>query len=208
MLNGHYVLDKKVLIVINDINTSFYYKLCDETIANDCENSIANSFLGCNDILKYSNESGICENCDINCQGCFGPTESDCYACSINSEFMDDQCLPSSPIVCHPSCITCYGELINNCLSCALPRVLSSDGYCCDLDNGFGLAPVTNVCLALVPFNVCPLGCNFCEINIENGKCLDDILPKIESYALLKKNCFREKNYLDNIDFCSGQDFV
>lgn len=206
---GHYILNKKVLIVLTNEMSSFYYKLCDSSVTGDCENSVANSFVGCGDKTKYSDDSGTCQSCDAKCDGCFGGTDYDCYACLSPYIVSDGQCiLPITP-TCDSTCATCSGSASNECLSCNSSRQLSADNYCCDVNNGYEIEDGTGNCIESTEESSCGLSeCNFCQSDIAGGQCLDDIITRVKENSSMQQKCFLSGNYDDNFEFCQSNSMV
>ena len=66
---------------------------------------------------SYKNplNSSDCLLCHPNCQDCFGPLASQCFACNYTSgcSYVGKEC-----IQCAPGCLDCFGPESNQCLKC------------------------------------------------------------------------------------------
>ena len=67
----------------------------------------------------YKNEiDRTCDHCDISCNSCIGPTDSDCTSCFDHSILINNKCL-----ACDSNCYTC-SLTITNCTNCMSPLFL------------------------------------------------------------------------------------
>ena len=174
-LNGHYLLNKDVLITLTNSLASYYYRLCDSGVVGDCENSVSNGFFGCEDVTKYANNANECQDCDLSCDGCFGQGNTNCYECKAPNVMVAGACVPAGP-ACDSTCLTCSGTEDDECLTCTAPRVLSGDNFCCDLANGFMLQAVTNNCIPIPCHSTC-LTCS----GVNNNECVTCTAPRVLS---------------------------
>jgi len=77
---------------------------------------------------EYSDGYGGCGgSCRIECQSCFGPTASECFACNDGFWFNGVSCEP-----CHSSCKTCYGRENGECSTCQDGKLLYLNNTCLD----------------------------------------------------------------------------
>ena len=158
-----------------------------------------------------------CLPCDPNCNGCIGPSSSNCTSCATMQYETDcvSSCPPNTWISsynqyicvnscntteygntttrvcssCDPSCLTCFGGFINNCITC-LP------GYFFYLNQCFAICPngvwgdSTNfTCIASCGLNyygdpidrvckLCDLSCKTCSGDGPNNctKCVSNLV--------------------------------
>ena len=207
---------------------------CTGTDANHCATCTAPRVLSadnyCCDVTNgYELEFGT-NNCILTppvchgtCLTCIGTEADECSSCTLPRVLSADNiccdvsngyklqnvtnfCVVDTPIICHGTCLTCSGTASNECLTCAGPRLISGDNYCCDVANGYELQAVTNNCI-LTP-GTCEPGCSLCDATISSGECLDEIIPKLEDNTKVVNRCFKMDDYFANKDFCKTQDMV
>ena len=93
------------------------------------------------------NPTSACALCHSTCGTCVGPNPTDCTTCawtslSLGGGGVSDSCTcpngywvnsiitPPQCSACHYTCRTCSGALATNCLTCAVPFILSGATSC------------------------------------------------------------------------------
>jgi hypothetical protein len=156
------------------------------TLPTDCLSCRPDAFLTgdgkCEcQIGKYMDSLGVCQPCHARCRSCFDAGESSCTACFVSSYLDSDnkcKCIAGyeyatssdatcSLVTCDPTCLTCYGTLPTQCLTCSSSRVLTSAGSCSCLLNTYQVpAPQTcALCYERCIGCIGPLNndCNVCK---------------------------------------------
>ena len=106
-----------------------------------------------------------CQNCNVLCNTCIGPLESDCLSCSNPYLYLfNSRCFEYCPLgtvvstnytcICDPSCQTCAFDTTSQkvlCQSCVNPSHFIRDGYQCVESlfcyyNYFGNTAVSSTC--------------------------------------------------------------
>ena len=94
----------------------------------------------------YATEERVCDECNLICLTCSGPTPNDCLACEDDLLLLDGQCVETCPdglvgdttsnscVECDSSCVTCSGSGASDCTSCHEGGVLTG-GECVCEDN-------------------------------------------------------------------------
>ena len=107
----------------------------DETNCMSCEDDQTLTRGTCYPSCYYGqyrafNGSGdsTCEYCHAACRACYGPSDDECFTCSLGRVLYNDQCVDTCPNGTYPysdscqscsySCKTCYGSYSDECTSC------------------------------------------------------------------------------------------
>jgi len=109
--------------------------------------------------MKITDSLKTCEKCDIGCSIC-SKTKNFCLACNSNYFFQEkeNKCVENCPIeyyypdyntlkcnICHLTCKTCQGPLVNECLSCDIESgLVLKNGYCIKEGCPFGFILLDN----------------------------------------------------------------
>lgn len=145
----------------------YYYQSSSYTCLSSCNSS------------QYKNSwNNSCDLCEVSCQTCNGPSDSNCLSCPTNVKYLlngtGGYCLNACPSVgyvplgnncerCDVTCNTCNGVSSSQCAVCKSGYYLSS-GYCRYIcPNGTFPDSVTGNC------STCHITCSYCFNSTANS---------------------------------------
>lgn len=202
--------------------------LCNETHCLSCAENYYLTLQGsCLDTCPTGSyaEGMICKACDSSCYKCWGPLNSNCIECPLNSVFYKNSCFETCPKStfnysskfnisqticddCDISCKECKGAYSTECTQCADSNKYLDDGLCLiKCPNDKFQYETNKICL------VCDSKCKTC-FGINEDECLscmksEDFLDESQCVSLCPANKFPSANNLcescgPNCVFCLG----
>ncbi|KAL4499327.1 hypothetical protein ABPG72_006913 [Tetrahymena utriculariae] len=109
-----------------------------------------------------------CQNCNISCLSCDGPTNQNCTGCQSDNVLISKQC-----VSCDYSCLTCALSS-NNCNSCQANRTLQNG--ICNCNQGY-FEDISNKQCSQCHYSCLACNSNSClqcqtNRNLQGGKCI------------------------------------
>jgi hypothetical protein len=151
---------------------------------------VQDGICGCPDGQYRNSTTGYCDPCQPPCVRC-GGTATSCKTCQPTAiynggtcvckidQYMDStgSCNPISGLICHPSCLTCYGTNSNQCSSCQSVAYIYN-GYCLCPDGYYmntavspGTCTLCNYCLECSSSTICTSCGDGAFLNVTTNKC-------------------------------------